>query len=270
MSAKQTIHDVLVKSDGKNQLSSMVDILIVSIIACNTILIIIETIPSIADRYANYLYALDIFIVALFTIEYVLRIWSITATKKFRHPVTGRVKYMLTPMALVDLLAILPFFLPSIIPIDLRVLRVVRVLRLTALLKLARYSQSIGRFGKVIKDRRGELITTGFIVFILLIISSTLMYHVEHEVQPEAFSSIPAAMWWGVSTLTTVGYGDIVPVTSWGKFFGAIISLLGIGLFVLPAGILSSGFAHELHKIRKTKGNDSTCPHCGKNVRLST
>jgi len=102
-----------------------------------------------------------------------------------------------------------------------------------------------------------------FIVLILLIIASSLMYFVEKDAQPEVFSSIPAAMWWGVATLTTVGYGDVYPVTTIGKLLGAIISLLGIGMFALPAGILASGFAEEIQKRRKGR---RVCPHCGKDI----
>ena len=114
----------------------------------------------------------------------------------------------------------------------------------------------------VLRDRREELYVTIFVLLIMLVIASSLMYFVENEAQPEAFSSIPSAMWWGMVTLTTVGYGDAYPVTSAGKVLGAAIALMGIGMFALPAGILGSGFAEEIQ--RRKKGN--LCPHCGKHI----
>ena len=138
-----------------------------------------------------------------------------------------------------------------------------RLIRLFRLFKLGRYSAAIKLFGRVLKAKREELFITAFAIFIILTISSSLLYYVEHKAQPEVFSSIPAAMWWGVATLTTVGYGDIYPITTLGKFLGAIISLLGIGLFAMPAGILSAGFIEE---IRKTKETAKTCPHCGEKL----
>ncbi len=120
--------------------------------------------------------------------------------------------------------------------------------------------------GIVMKERIGDLTVSFFALFILLILASSLMYFVEHEAQPEVFSSIPSAMWWGVITLTTVGYGDVYPVTALGRFIGAIIAILGIGMFALPAGILASGFAKQLQRRHQHK----TCPHCGKDLDEST
>ena len=166
-------------------------------------------------------------------------------------------------MALVDLFAVLPFYLPMIFPFDLRFIRAFRLFRLFRLFKLARYSVAFKTLGRVIKLKKEELNIAVFIIFLLLIVSSSLMYFVEHNVQPNTFQSIPHALWWGVSTLTTVGYGDIYPITPIGKFLGAIIALLGIGIFALPAGIFASGFAEELAKRNK---ETIYCPFCGKNI----
>lgn len=172
----------------------------------------------------------------------------------------GRLKFMLTPLALVDLFAILPFYLPILIPLDLRFLRVLRLIRIFRLFKLGRYSDALKLMGRVIKAKKAELFITLFIVFILLILSSSILYYVENETQPEVFSSIPSAMWWGISALTSVGYGDAYPMTPLGKFLGAIISLLGIGLIAMPTGILGAGFVEE---IRKKRMAQKTCPNCG-------
>jgi voltage-gated potassium channel len=141
-----------------------------------------------------------------------------------------------------------------IIHFDLRFVRVLRLLRLSRLIKLGRYSDSLKTLGNVFKGKKEELLITAFALAILLILASSLMYFAENEVQPQAFSSIPAAMWWGIATLTTVGYGDIYPVTTLGKLMGSVIAVLGIGMFALPAGILSSGFAEKIKKAERRPG----------------
>ena len=171
---------------------------------------------------------------------------------------------MITPLALIDLLVVLPFYLPIVFP-DLRFMRALRLFRLFRVLKLARYSSSLQTFADVLKLKKEELLLMLFATLILLIISSSLMYNVEHEAQPDNFSSIPEAMWWGIVTLGTVGYGDICPVTPWGKFIGSMVMILGIGLFALPAGIMASGLTEVLAKRKeeqKTAG--MVCPHCGR------
>jgi len=165
-------------------------------------------------------------------------------------------------MALVDLVAILPFYLPLVLT-DLRILRLIRLFRLLRLLKMLRYSESLRIFTDVYRMKKSELAMVFMVILFLLVIASALIFHVEQEAQPEAFSSIPAAMWWGVATLTTVGYGDIYPITPLGKFLGAIIALLGIGLFALPAAILGSGFVGAL---RRKASSKFYCPHCSEEI----
>jgi len=148
---------------------------------------------------------------------------------------------------------------------DMRFVRGIRLFRLIRVLKIGRYSTSLRTLVNVFKRKKEELIISVFSMFLLLIIVSSLMYLIEHNAQPEVFSSIPASMWWGIITLTTVGYGDVYPVTIVGKFCGSFIALLGIGLFALPAGILASGFAEEIH--RKKVDTTETCPHCGKSLK---
>ena len=151
-----------------------------------------------------------------------------------------------------------------IIPFDLRFLRAFRLFRLIRVLKIGRYSESIRLFGRVFNAKKIELLTAVFVILTLLIASSSLLYYVEHEAQPDKFKNIPEAMWWGVITLTTVGYGDIFPITPWGKVFASIIALLGIGLFALPAGILSGGFVEE---IKGKKSTQKQCPQCGAKLK---
>jgi len=236
------------------------DIFIVVLIILNIASVILETVQSLHTRYAHAFKDFEIFSVIIFTGEYILRVWSCTEVEKYKVPVWGRIKFMFSFLAIVDLFSFLPFYLPMFIPFDMRFLRGFRLFRLVRVLKIGRYSEALRLFGRVLNAKKAELLTAVFAIFILLIISSSLLYFVEHEAQPTKFKNIPEAMWWGVVTLTTVGYGDIYPITTLGKVFASIISLLGIGLFALPAGILSAGFVEE---IKTKKEPVKKCPHCG-------
>lgn len=236
------------------------DLFLVLLITSNVLAVILETEKDFYVRFGAAFRAFELFSVSLFTIEYVLRLWTCTCNPEFKGAVAGRLKYAVTPLALVDLIAILPFYLPMLMPFDMRILRVIRLVRLARLLKVGRYSETMKLFGRVLSAKRSELLATLFTLFILLIFSSGLLFYVENPAQPEKFSSISASVWWGAITLTTVGYGDIYPITPLGRFLGALISLLGIAFFAIPAGLLSSGFIEEHKKKRKEK---QRCPKCG-------
>lgn len=224
--------------------------------------IILETDVVIFSKFSTPFYYLEIFTITIFTIEYITRLWICTEDPKYSHPIWGRLKYLISPLAIFDLLSIIPFYIPST-NLDLRFLRALRLFRLFRVLKLGHYSQSFKILAQVIKKKKEELFITLFAGFIVLVIAASLMYLVEGNVQPDKFNSIPSAMWWGVATLTTVGYGDIYPITPLGKFLGTIIAVLGVGLFVLPAGVLASGFSEELNK-KNLKAQ--ICPHCGRTI----
>jgi len=243
--------------------SKVFDIFVMTLIALNVVAVILETVESLSAQYERLFHMFEIFSVVLFTIEYGLRVWTCNCDERFARPIQGRLRFILTPLALVDLMAILPFYLPMFISLDLRFLRAIRLLRVFRLLKMGRYSNALKTMGDVFRGKKEDLVIMVSAVLVLLVIASSLMYSVENEAQPDAFSSIPAAMWWAVSALTTVGYGDVCPVTTVGKVLGAVISVLGIGLFALPAGILASGFSEE---IAKRRGNRTLCPHCGKPI----
>lgn len=233
------------------------------LICLNVLAVIVESVQEVSIQYGSIFRIFEIFSVVLFSIEYVLRVWTCNENPRFELGFRGKLHYLFTPMAIIDLISILPFYLPLIIPFDLRFLRALRLIRLIRVFKLTRFNDALLTIIRVIKSKSHELAITVFAVILLLVIFSSLVFLAENDVQPKAFSSIPAAMWWGVVTLTTVGYGDIYPVTPIGKILGAMISLLGIGLFALPAGILGSGFVEE---IQRRKKGDAICPHCGKNI----
>ena len=263
-SIKKRTFDILQGNHDGGITGRLIEIFIVLLIFLNVTAVIVETVDSIHKKNPNFFYDFEVFSVIAFTIEYILRLWSCTSREKYQNSIKGRIRFALTPLAIIDLISFLPFYLPMLIILDLRFLRALRLLRIFRILKISRYFESLRIIGRVFAQKKEELAITVFMVAILLIITSCLMYYVEGQAQPKAFSSIPTAMWWGVATLTTVGYGDVYPVTPLGKFFGAIIALLGIGIFALPTGILGSGFVEEIHNKKSEKCK--VCPHCGKEI----
>jgi len=263
MTKRSSVYAVIESHDNTNRKSQLFDLFLVTFILLNVIAVIIETVQPIRLTYAVWFDRLEIFAVSLFSLEYLTRVWVCTENKCYKSPVSGRLRYMISPLALIDLLAILPFYL-MLLGVDLRVIRIFRIARILRLAKLARYSNALNMLARVIYQKKTELTITIVFMLMLLIVSASLMYFAEHDTQPEAFSSIPAAMWWGIATLTTVGYGDIYPITTLGRMIGSFIAMLGIGMFALPAGILGSGFVEELSN---EKGQSITqCPHCGGNI----
>jgi voltage-gated potassium channel len=186
----------------------------------------------------------------VFTIEYAARVWCSVERDdgRYRHPVRGRLRYVLSPLALIDLLAILPFYLTQLLPVDLRFMRVFRLL---VIFKLTRYHSSMILLGRVLRSEAGPISAALFILVTLLIAASSFVYLAERDAQPEVFASVPDAMWWAIVTMTTVGYGDMVPVTPLGKFVGGVIAIIGVGMVALPAGMLASGFSEQLHQRRR-------------------
>lgn len=244
----------------------IVDITIITLIIFNIVALILETVEPIYNLNRAAFEAFEDFSLTLFTIEYIVRLWAITAEPGYAHPITGRIRFVFTPLALVDLLAILPFFLP-LFGVDMRFIRVVRILRIFRVVKLARYSRALRLLGQVVVSRKEELVSIFFVLLTLLVISSSLMYFAEHDDQPTVFPSIPATMWWSVVTLTTVGYGDAFPITGLGQTIAAIIAILGIGMFALPAGILGAGFVDALENRRNEEdAGPRLCPHCGESL----
>ncbi len=265
-SLKKKIYKLLEPASAGDLSSKAFDIFLIIVIFFNVLAVILESVESIGVPYAVLFQLLSIFSMGFFSIEYISRLWTCTENKKFEKPVTGRLRYALTPLALIDLIVLAPFFLPIFFQMDLRILRVLRLLRLFTLFKLSRYSSSLQLIRTVIREKKEELVVTFAVIMILLVLASGIIYFLENEKQPGAFSSIPAAMWWGVATMTTVGYGDMYPVTALGKFFGGFVAILGLGTFSLPAGIIAYGFIEE---IQKKRSRPTPCPHCGKEVDVS-
>jgi len=247
MALRERIYRVIEAPEPDDWKSRWFDGFMVVLIISNVVAVILETIDVMAKEYTAFFWAFELFSVAVFTIEYFLRFWVAVESGdgRYHHPFTGRVRYALTPMALIDMIAILPFYLSWFLAVDLRFMRVFRLLRL---LKLTRYSPALEILGAAFHTQRRTLAAALVIIVILLVFASSVIYLLEKDIQPETFSSIPKAMWWGLATLTTVGYGDVTPVSAAGKVFGGFIMVLGIGMFAMPAGILATAFANEVRK----------------------
>ncbi|CAH0995674.1 hypothetical protein EMA8858_01799 [Emticicia aquatica] len=265
VSLRKHVHNILeITWHRKPGLGFWVNIILTAIISLNALAIILDTVPSLQKKYHDIILDFEVFSVVIFTIEYCLRLWSCVEESAHSHPIKGRLKFIFSIWGLVDLLSILPFYV-SIFLTDLGFIRILRLLRMLRLFRVSKYFHALRVIQNVIKEKREELVLSFVFIFFILIISSSTVYYVEHEAQPEKFTSIPEAMWWGVNAMTTVGYGDLRPITSVGKILGGIIAILGVALFALPTGILASGFAEQI------RGNKQKirCPHCGQEFNHS-
>ncbi len=258
MTIRKRVWQILEPAKAADRASKIFDIAILTLIAANVAAVMVGTVASVEQRFGAELYAFEVFSVAVFTIEYTLRIWSCVSKATYRNVLSGRLRFALTPMALIDLVAILPFYV-GWIGFDLRFLRALRLLRLVRIAKVARYMNALQIMSRVLRAKREELLLTAAVTLLLLIMAASLMYQVEHDAQPEVFSSIPATMWWAIATLTTVGYGDVYPITPMGQVVASVVAILGVGLFALPTGIIGAGFVEEIQRLKTEK----RCPHCG-------
>lgn len=263
---KQRLFELLQPSRSNDRLSRLFNLLLLSLIFLNAGIVVAYTFP-LSSTHLRFFHIVENLSVCIFTLEYILRLWTADLLYPGELPWRARVRYLHSPLAVIDLLAILPFYLTLLPPFDLTSLRMLRLLRLFQLFKLSRYTSSLSVILRVIQKKSAQLLSSMAVVFILILISSLLMYSVENPAQPQVFDNALSGMWWAVSTLTTVGYGDIYPITMWGKLLGSVIALLGIVLLAVPTAIISSGFIEQSNKRRDSFQNDGRyCPHCGKRL----
>lgn len=269
--AKEKVHGLLhPEIVGDKHWDKIINVFIIILIILNVIAVMLETVPSFHDEPQEQLFFhyFDLVSVIIFTVEYLLRVWSCTHDKKYSHSIKGRIKYIFSPGALIDLLAILPFYLHVIIGLDLRMLRILRLMRFLRLFRLTAYMKSAQSIVNVFKSKKNELLLSLVLVLFLIIFSSSAIYFAEHN-HPEnklKFTSIPATVWWSVVTLTTTGYGDMYPLTTLGKTMAGIIMLTGVAFFALPAGIITVGFLEEFRKHKKHR--HTKCPQCGHDIDI--
>ncbi len=266
MKLKEKIYSIIRNDDVNNLVSSFFDVTIIVIIIINIITVVAETFDVSPEMKRVFSY-IEIVSVIIFTIEYLLRLWTADLKYPGLSPFRAKLRYIFSFMAIIDFVAILPFYIPFLIPVDLRALRLLRIVRLLRIFKVSRYTTALSTILEVFRRKKSQLLSSIFICVLLMIIAAILMYNVEHAAQPDAFSNAFDALWWAVATFTTVGYGDIYPVTAMGKVLSAIIALLGIGLVAVPTGIISSGFTEQINNENKEDENWSYCPHCGKKLK---
>ena len=224
---------------------------IILLIIANVAAVILQTHKPIGDSYPGFFWYFELFSVIAFSLEYLARIWS--APEAPYHagltPFKARLKYLRSPLAIVDLIAIAPFYVSLFVTIDLRYLRALRLLRL---LKLSHYFPGIEVFLIVLRTQASALLAAMLVIVVLILVAAIAMFSLENEVQPDKFPDVAASIWWAVVTLTTVGYGDIVPISYGGKVLGVFIMLMGVGIVALPAAMLAARFSEEI----RVRGNE--------------
>jgi voltage-gated potassium channel len=244
---RRKVHDILEVGGDAHPAGYVVNGFIITLIVLNALAFAAETVNALAERYGAWFWAFNLFSVAVFTVEYALRVWSAVEIPMLSRmpPWRARLRFATRPLMIIDLLAFAPWYVHWFLPVDLRVLRVFRLFRL---LKLVRYSPALQTLGRVLADEYRALLGTLLVMLVLLLFASTGIYFLERGAQPNAFGSIPASAWWALSTITTVGYGDVVPITPWGKVLGGVLMVLGVSMFALPIAIIATGFSHETNR----------------------
>ena len=248
MAIRKRIYEVLAVAVPGDRFSRVVDIGILCLILLNVAALILETVPEYQRRHGDLFTTFENVSLAIFAVEYLLRLWSCVDGAEYRRPFRGRLRFASTPLVVIDLLAVLP----ALLGFDTRFVRILR------LLKLARYIEPMRMLQRVVVRKRTELLVAVIIIGIAMVFTACLIFAVE-EGKP-GFESIPQAMWWSIITLTTVGYGDASPQTPLGQLLAGIVAVMGIAMFALPTSILGAAFVEEINK----KQTRRVCPHCGK------
>jgi len=248
MTLRRKTYQILENNDG-GKIAFTINLFLIILIVSSVIAVILESDNTLAKNYQYAFNIFEVFAFCFFSLDYILRVWIAPEDNnhKSHSNLKVRLRYMISPMAIIDLLAILPFFLGYFTD-DLLILRSLRLVRA---LKLTRYARSMDILLSVLKYEATTLLSAFFILGIIIIIAATGMHIVEGKLQAEAFGSIPRALWWATVTLTTVGYGDVVPMTAGGKLLGGLIAISGITMAALPAGIMASGFSAEINRRRE-------------------
>ena len=244
---RRRVYQVLEEGPIGDGLSITVDRLLVALILVNLAAVALESVPSLATRYALTFALIEYVSLVVFTAEYALRLWSAVEHRPHQHlnHMQARLKYALSPAGLVDLVAVLPFWFAMLVPDALRVILVFRIVRF---LKIARYSPAMRSLFDVLYRERRALIGSFTILIGTALVAAALMYLAERHVQPDKLGTIPDALWWAIVTLSTIGYGDVVPVTVLGKFIAIVSVFLGMIMIALPVGIIATAFSGQIHR----------------------
>ena len=250
---ERSLYYIVDEKDESNRLSKGFNYFLMALIVLSVGVMALETDLTIYNPYKWYFKTFDFFTVMVFTVEYIIRI--LTAHLDPENPGKTRWQcmrnYILSGPGLVDLISIIPFYLD--LAFDGRVFRMLKLLRLFRVFKIARYNESMRDVVDVIRAKSSEIGVIMGLIIIIMIISAFLMYYAEHNEQPEAFPNVLGCLWWAVVTMTTIGYGDVYPITTAGKIIGSVMALLGIGLVAMPTGIISAGFLEKVNERREKK-----------------
>ena len=246
---KKRIHTILEHPEKCDRISILVHVAIASAILINAVAIILYTVKEIALLYSNILNLIINTCLLLFAVEYFLRIWSCTDTKNPLRMISDRIKYAMSFYLIIDLISIIPIVIPFLFPDHLAIIRLLRLVSIFKLGRFTRYAGSLNLLKRVIKRKSEIFVIMLFFLVFIIVFSSTIMYVVEFPAQPDKFSSIPAALWWAVMTVTTVGYGDIYPITPLGKTIGSFFTIFGVLILALPSAILATGFIEERERL---------------------
>lgn len=249
---KRRLDHLLEISDPHDNATKIFNGFLFGLIILNVLAVIIESTPLTPHTH-QWLQIFETISMWIFTLEYFTRIWVCNENPHYANPLTGRLRYAFTPLSLVDFLTILPFWL-HMVGINVSMLRMLRFFRLLKFARLVRYSKAYRFIANSLFSRKDEFLVAFFLMLVTLLVASSLMYFAEHEAQPAVFSSIPAAFWWGVVTFTSVGYGDVYPITVLGKIMGGFFAIVGISVFALPTAILTAGMLDQIHVERKNDG----------------
>ena len=227
------------------------DLLSTLILVVNLTVTVMNTFDAMSLRYGAMLKGIESFTVAFFAVDYVLRLLSCRFLRPAERELKSLLLYMVSFTGLVDLLSFLPYYLPFFFPDGAVAFRMFRVIRIFRLFRINAYYDSLNVITEVLTSKKQQLLSSVFILLVLMLGSSLCMYSLEHEAQPEVFRNAFSGIWWSVSTLLTVGYGDIYPVTTLGKLFGTIIAFLGVGMVAIPTGIISAGFVDQYSRLKR-------------------
>lgn len=250
-SRKKRIFDIIQIGNDEDRVSRGFDILIMTVILVNLFLAVFETFEN-AARYQDILNIAELVTVIIFTVEYILRVWtSDYLYSDDENRWRAMLRYVLSFSGIVDLLSFLPYYLPVFFPAGIVAFRMFRVIRILRLFRINAYYDAFNVITSVLKNKKDQLLSSIFIILVLMTASSLCMYSLEHEAQPEVFRNAFSGFWWAVSTLLTVGYGDIYPITMLGRLSGICITMLGVGMVAIPTGILSAGFVEQYAQLKE-------------------
>ena len=231
--------------------SRLYDIINALAILINLTASILYTFESVRTRFGGPILTVEAVTVTFFAADYFLRVWTARCRTLALPPHRAVWKYLVSFSGLVDLLSFLPYYLPIFFPAGAVAFRMFRVVRIFRLFRINAYYDSLNVITQVIASKRQQLLSSVFIIIILMLASSLCMYSLEHEAQPEVFTNAFSGIWWAVSTLLTVGYGDIYPITTMGKLFSIVITFLGVGMVAIPTGIISAGFVDQYSRVKR-------------------